>query len=90
MNWQDIVGLAPFIEEDFNHNGTDYIYSFNYHKVDVDDTLSIMVIIEDITEQRIAEQKLAKAKERYESNLELLNNVISLSNSELFSFLQEM
>ncbi|MCM8535652.1 MAG: ATP-binding protein [Lentisphaeraceae bacterium] len=89
MDWEDIVHLAPFHEVKFEHEGKDLIYDFTYHKLTVDDSTSVMVIIEDITEQKLAEEKLKKAQSEYESNLELLNNVISLNNSELFSFLQE-
>jgi len=48
-----------------------------------------MIVIEDVTEQRLLEKQLSEARKEYESNLELLNNVMNLNSSELFSFLQE-
>lgn len=85
MDWHDIVELAPFHERQFSLDEEEKIYKFEYFKVDN----SIMVVLEDVTEQRLLEKQLSEARKEYESNLELLNNVMNLNSSELFSFLKE-
>jgi len=89
MEWQEVVDLAPFHERQFSLNGEDKIYNFEYFKVSNENETSIMIVIEDVTEQRLLEKQLSEARKEYESNLELLNNVMNLNSSELFSFLQE-
>lgn len=89
MPWEDITELAPFHEERFYIGSEEFVYKFEYFKASSEDDLSIMIVIEDITEQKIIERQLNEARSEYESNLELLNNVMNLNSSELFSFLQE-
>ena len=89
MDWQDVVELAPFHERQFTLNDEEKIYNFEYFKVNNDSETSVMVVIEDVTEQRLLEKQLSEARAEYESNLELLNNVMNLNSSELFSFLNE-
>ena len=89
MEWPDVVELAPFHERQFTLNDEEKIYNFEYFKVKNDEDTSLMVVIEDVTEQRLLEKQLSEARNEYESNLELLNNVMNLNSSELFSFLQE-
>lgn len=89
MSWSDLTDLAPFHEEQFSFEGQELIYNFVYHRVENGQECSVMTIIEDITEQRKAEILLEETKKQYESNMELLNTVLSLNDSELFSFLNE-
>ncbi|NQZ57991.1 MAG: Hpt domain-containing protein [Lentisphaeraceae bacterium] len=87
MAWREVIKFAPFHEESFCRNGKNFIYNFSYHLIDEEKSQSLMVVIEDITEQRRAEKGKINAVKNYKGNLELLHNVISLNNSEIFSFL---